>query len=324
MILIVGAGAIGLQYADILSAMALPFTLICRSEQTAKKVAENTNHCAVATDVSLILANNAHGFTHAIVATAIADLASVTRSLLLAGVKHILVEKPLTFSVDQAKALVLEAEALAANVYIAFNRRFFPSVQMLKTLLANDSAIVACRFEFTEWIDKIQWQQKDDKLIEHWLAANSSHVIDLVFHLIGYPKSISCIADNPISVADKQLPASRFVGHGISEQNVIFSYLSCWDAPGRWRLEIMTANNRYLLEPLEQLSITARNSVLAQVVALPQSIGDEFKPGFYQQVEAFLHNSAELLSLQQLASHLQYFNAMAFGCRDFELADSDE
>ncbi|MFN3708954.1 MAG: Gfo/Idh/MocA family oxidoreductase [Alishewanella aestuarii] len=324
MILIVGAGTIGLQYADILTAMSVPFTLLCRSEQTANKVLQSTPHRALVSDASAYLAHTTQHYSHAIVATAIKDLATVTQALIAAGIEQILVEKPLTFSSQEAAKLAHAADAAAVKVWIAYNRRFIPSVQRLRDLLAQDGRIQACRFEFSEWIDKISWSQKEEQLIENWLIANSSHVIDLAFFLIGYPKAMTCIADTPVVRSDKTLPASRFAGCGLSENDIIFSYLSCWDAPGRWRLEVMTANHRYLLEPLEQLSVTARNSLSLEKVDVTDKANYGFKPGFYQQVQAFLQQSPDLMSIRQLEMQLLNCRKIASGCQEFYRAAVNE
>ena len=45
--------------------------------------------------------------------------------------------------------------------------------------------VLVVNFEFTELSYKFKNKGKFKKILENWLIANSSHVLDLVFHLIG-------------------------------------------------------------------------------------------------------------------------------------------
>ena len=47
--------------------------------------------------------------------------------------------------------------------------------------------------------------------------------------------------------------ASGFVGSGVTDNGVLFSYISNWDCPGRWSVEIITNKRRFILSPLEEL-----------------------------------------------------------------------
>ena len=46
---------------------------------------------------------------------------------------------------------------------------------------------------------------------------------------------------------------SKFVGSGITEYDIPFSYHADWDSGGRWGIELVTNRNIYLLTPLEKL-----------------------------------------------------------------------
>ena len=59
----------------------------------------------------------------------------------------------------------------------------------MKELISRDGKILSVNFEFTEWSHKILSKRRNIQVLKHWLIGNSSHVIDLVFHLCGRPKN---------------------------------------------------------------------------------------------------------------------------------------
>ena len=58
-------------------------------------------------------------------------------------------------------------------------------------IVQQDGGIISVHFEFTEWIHTINPEDYDDESLNKWIIANSSHVIDTVFYLIGNPKIIN-------------------------------------------------------------------------------------------------------------------------------------
>src|SRR5262249_22978419 len=66
----------------------------------------------------------------AIVAVHEDQLAEVVHSLLNSGFKKILVEKPAGLNREQIEKLDFSARSEKAKVYVAYNRRFYTSVQM--------------------------------------------------------------------------------------------------------------------------------------------------------------------------------------------------
>ena len=74
------------------------------------------------------------------------------------------------------------------KIYIAHNRRFYESVRFLKKILLEGESITSVRFEFTEWIHRMDLEKINFDVQQNWITANSSHVLDTVFFLAGYPK----------------------------------------------------------------------------------------------------------------------------------------
>ena len=42
------------------------------------------------------------------------------------------------------------------KVYIAYNRRFYENIKIIKKIALSDGGILSANFSFTEWIDKIK------------------------------------------------------------------------------------------------------------------------------------------------------------------------
>ena len=130
-------------------------------------------------------------------------------------------------------------------------------MEKLKTCIIKDGGINSCSFTITEWIEKINFKKYSKHILQRWGIANSIHVLSMVFNLIGFPKEISCYQNGKLSWHNS---GSIFVGSGISNQKVPFSYFADWNSSGRWGIEVVTKKNSYKLQPLEELFIYSKNS----------------------------------------------------------------
>ena len=164
-----------------------------------------------------------------------------------------MIEKPGAFNLKDVKFLEKLSNKKKSKIFIAYNRRFYQSVIKAKKIIEKDGGILSLSFDFTEWSNKIKKLNHIGKKIKNrWVIANSSHVIDLAFYLCGKPKKWSAWQKGSL---DWHTSSSRFSGSGITDKGIIFSYLSDWQAPGRWGLELMTSKHRILLRPMEQLQL---------------------------------------------------------------------
>jgi hypothetical protein len=128
------------------------------------------------------------------------------------------------------------------------------------------------------------------------------HVIDLVFHLCGQPMSLNCGHDGSLAWHPS---ASRFWGCGLTNKGVAFSYLSDWEGPGRWGVELITSKNRFILRPMEELKCIPLNSVQIEELNIQQDCDGNLKPGLLAQTKAFLSGDNEHLC--NIYEHLQSF-----------------
>jgi predicted dehydrogenase len=287
---LIGAGGMAEDFARVLQDLGLPFEVIGRGAGSAKKF-EKATAKSVRTGGVVEALRTGRVPEKAIVAVGVEQLAPTTAELIRAGVKRILIEKPAGLCLAEIKSLNRIAEENRASVLVAYNRRFYGSAQQARQCIAEDGGVLSAQFEFTEWSHVIAPLAKGAGVKEHWLLGNSTHVIDLAFHLIGRPVDWKCWHAGSI---DWHPAAARFTGAGITDQGVMFSYLADWQAPGRWGIELLTAKRRLIMRPMEQLQVTPLGSIGVEAVDPLDSLDQDYKPGLYRQTQAFLEGDDDL------------------------------
>jgi len=231
---------------------------------------------------------------YAINASSINQLFATTKMLLHAGVKSILLEKPGALFLKDLEEIEQLSHQRDSNVYIAYNRRFYASIQTLKNEVIHDGGIKSAHFEFTEWAHTIDQNKFDNEVLNKWIISNSAHVIDTVFHLIGKPEQMVSMVSG-----EGQIPwhssGSIFIGMGKSVNNIPFSYHSNWNSAGRWAIEISTAKRRFYLKPMEKLFAQKLGTVSLDEIEIDDSLDRDYKPGIYSQVQKFLNGDCQEL-----------------------------
>jgi predicted dehydrogenase len=297
MILLVGVGPIGQAYARVLKAMGRDFEAVSRTRESAENFQAQFACPAQSGGVDAHLATNQEKYLMCIVAVPAPQLAGAVEAAIRNRIRRILVEKPAALSLRDLGKMQELARAHGAEVYVAYNRRFYASVLKLIELATEDGGISSLTFDFTEWMDRIRWEHKSDDLKLNWLIANSSHVIDLAFYMCGHPAKISCYQADATRSPDVSPP--RFSGAGVTERGVLFSYHANWNAPGRWAVECNSRNFKFFLSPLEELGVVRRNTVQRVKIEVDAALDEEFKPGFYRQVDVFVNGGSGLMSLDE-------------------------
>ena len=226
------------------------------------------------------------------------------------GVPNILVEKPVAYSGEGLVPLLQEQRRTGAKVYVAYNRRFFASVNRARELIEADGDITSFHFEFTEWAHAVGPTKRPASEKEGWIFANSTHVMDLAFFLGGFPKEMKSYITGSL---DWHPGGSNYAGAGVTEKGALFSYQANWEAPGRWAVELLTAKHRYYLKPMETLQIQKIGSVNKEPVELDISLERDYKPGLYELVSAFLYHPGDerLLALEEHAKHFPVYEQIA-------------
>lgn len=306
MLLLVGSGPMAVEYAKVLCAQDVKFIVVSRGRDSADEFTKKTGVPVITGGLdAAISAGKVSNVRSAIVSVTIESLYEITIQLLKLGLRHILVEKPGFLYPHQLLPLYKAAKLTNANVYIAYNRRFYTSVQIARNIIKDDGGLTSFSFDFTEWAHEISSLNKAPGVKDYWIYGNSSHVIDLAFHIGGAPRNI-CAVQAGKGVLEWHPAGAIFVGCGETESGIPFSYHADWSAPGRWALEFCTHNYKIILRPLERLQIMRKGSVHIEEMTHDNSIenyDEKFKPGLYQQVASFLspETATLLCTLEQMS-----------------------
>ncbi|WP_292091599.1 Gfo/Idh/MocA family oxidoreductase [Brevundimonas sp.] len=301
---LVGAGRMGLSYAKVLTTLGTPFIVIGRGDASARAFKQETGvECRPGGVAAALKAADAP--SSAIVAIDIPELEAVAEQLMHANCRHILLEKP--GGTDEATLARISAMALetGTDIRVAYNRRFYESVRQARAGLQEDGGAVSMTFSFTESADAIVKIGYPQEVLDNWLLANSTHVIDTAFHLAGEPREWTPRVYGSLSWHPS---AARFQGGGMTRDGVMFSYSADWDAPGGWAVEIASRTRRFILKPMERLAVQQRGSFAME---FPESADatDGHKPGLLRMTRAFL-TGEDAADLPDIHDHLSRTRAI--------------
>lgn len=298
---IIGAGGIAREYAKVLKALGKEAICIGRGEKTAKEFENVTGLMAVVGGLDGYLATQPALPEAAIVATNLGSLASNTISLIKYGVKRIFCEKPGFLFPKELDEVAEISKSKGAEVYYAYNRRFFASTLAAEKIIEEDGGLRSFNFEFTEWGHVIAQYDKPKDELNNWFFANSTHVVDLAFFLGGKPVKLACYAKDE-NTWHKPI---NFAGAGLTDKGALFNYQANWEAPGRWAVELLTSKHRIYLKPMEQLQLQDKGSVKIYPVEIDDHLDKDYKPGLFLQTKAFLEGDcARLCSLDEQVTHV--------------------
>ena len=279
---IVGGGRISQEHAKACMKLGIrDICMISKTGNTCSKFCEE-NKIRIVTgglENNLTILNN---FDLVIIATAISTLLHFAELIISTGQKNILIEKP--GSVNSKKLSEFKEKINGKNIKIGYNRLFYPSFHKLMECVKKDGGISSCRFSFTEMIDKIDFKKDISETYQKWGISNSSHVITMILELIGKPKEMFT---SQFGSLEWHPSGAIFVGHGISEKNIPFSYHADWNGSGRWGIEIATKDNLYLLSPLEKLFCCPKASFEWKEVMVESSF-PEVKTGIAEEIAVML------------------------------------
>ena len=246
---------------------------------------------------------------YSIVAVNELELYNTTKLLLEIGVKNVLVEKPGSLSKVELLDLNKIAEEMQSNVYIGYNRRFYQSIEKCRELLKNNNEPLSVNFEFTEWTNSIDFNHYDESELERFFLCNSSHVVDLVFHLFGEPEFLHSHTNGGL---EWHPSASIFNGSGKTINDVLFSYNANWSSAGRWGVEINLTDYKLILKPLEKLFIQKKGSLDIEEIKLESNLDNSYKPGLYNEVKHFLNGDDKYLcSLNEQIKNFKWYYKIA-------------
>lgn len=310
-ILLVGVGLMGIEYAKVLQALNVPFIAVGRGEKSAADFNSATGLRPITGGIEKYIKTKKNLPPMAIIAVNEEEAGKITRFLLENGINHILAEKPGGLTAVDIKLTGKVAKKFKADVYIAYNRRFYASTTEAMRIIKKDGGALSFTFDFTERsyvVEKLE--TSSEKVKQNWFLANSTHVIDMAFFLGGEPSKITTYKKSGL----KWHPGgSIYTGAGISAKGAPFSYHANWESAGRWSIEIMTPKNKLIFRPLEKLQIQKYGSMNIENVPLDDKLDIEFKPGIYRQIESFLGNKRNLLTIGEQVKNLKYYSIIEKG-----------
>lgn len=288
-VLLVGSGSMSKEYAKVLKHLKIDFHVVGNSIDSCHNFEKELSLPVTSGGLESFLNNkDLEHYSHAINTVNVEYLKETTINLVTNGIKNILIEKPGSVNFSELDEISKHAEREKSEIYIAYNRRFYSSIEKTREIINKDGGILSAHCEFTEWIHNINPDNYPDEIVNKWVIANSSHVLDTIFFLIGEPKIL-----NPMILGKSKISwhptGSIFIGSGISHNNIPFSYHSNWLSGGRWSIEILTSRNRLILKPMEALQIQSKGSIKIDNVLLDDEMDTKFKPGIFNQVSHFLN-----------------------------------
>lgn len=295
---IVGSGPMAMDHARVALHLGYRPVVIGRGESSAKRFEKEVNVPVVLGGLAGFLKSTKPSKnTYIIIATGTESLMTTLLQFVDLEFAGILVEKPAALSIEELLDNEERLEEVKNRVFVAYNRRFYASVQKVLKLIEEDGGLKSMHFEFTEWLHKIEPLKKAPGVKENWFFANSSHVVDLAFFIAGKPHDWKAYSQRGLCVWH---PKTKFVGSGITESGIPFSYHSNWESAGRWLLELNTLKRKIILKPLEEVHTQLKGSVALERCHFDLSSEQEFKPGLLMQSKAFL--------LSEGSSHLCTLN----------------
>jgi predicted dehydrogenase len=302
---LVGAGGMAVDYANVLRSLGITPVVIGRGNASAEKFQAQTGLLAVSGGLRAYAgASGVEVPDAAIVAVGAEALSETTLDLLALGVKNILVEKPAGLSLAEISAIASATREHGARTFVAYNRRFYAAVREAQRMIDEDGGVQSFNFEFTEWAHQIEKLEKGTGVKETWFIGNSTHVVDLAFHLCGRPREITCYHGGK-GALQWHPSGAIFVGAGVTDRDAYFSYQANWGAPGRWGLEVCTAKRRLIFRPMEALQVMAEGSVKIEPAQIDDSNDAQYKPGLLAQVACFMDGTgdAQLCSISEHQSN---------------------
>ena len=288
-ILLFGSSYMAEEYLKVLQNLGSHVAVIGRNEEKAKNLAQKYGQVGHGEGISALDEINCDEVDLAIIATSIESLKDVTIACIDKRIKNILLEKPGALNLSELKSIKRKIKS-NVNIWIAYNRRYYSSVLKLRQISAEEG-IQGCFFDFTDREKDVLSDENSPVVREKWGFANSSHVIDAAFFLIGKPVEISCKKSGSLG---NHSSGSTFVGHGKTQKS-LFSYFATWAGGGRWNVELSTDKGRYKLSPLEKLSFCKKNQFDWVDIALDNKEDLDFKPGVKRMVESVLKKENVLL-----------------------------
>lgn len=302
-VLIIGAGWMAEQYCQALAQMGIRKVCVAsRSKKSARTCCAKFGFRPFHGGYEKCLPDLGT-FDLVIVATPVHELKPAAIHAIECGNKNILVEKPASLYSSELFEWAKDSDDRNVRIRIAYNRLVYPNLWKLKELVQSEGGITSCRYTFTELVHTINFDKDRSDVYERWGVANSLHVISMAHDLIGLPKEMQTYQFGKL----KWHPSGdRFVGAGVTQENIPFSYHADWSSAGRWGIEIVTPQNAYRLIPLEQLYRCKKGTFSWEPVETAAAFSG-VKQGVSEEIAIMIHSEVErIIPMVTLAKAAEY------------------
>jgi predicted dehydrogenase len=289
MIYLFGAGRMGKEYAKVLRYLDHKFTLV--TSRTPRDILIDwvdlkLNNVRIITLEEYFRSDQiAESVIVAVKSTATYKLCV---DLLNQGVKEILAEKPLAYNSTELFFLKNLVEANKANLLIAYNRRFYQTINKVKDIALEDGGIDFISLDISErlWTWEPEWKSKTEILSEYPLISQTSHMFDLVQYFLGEIKLLNVLTTGKFNYFDKP----KFIINCQSNDGILVNFYGNWAAPGNWQVKLSSKRTTFQFSNLENVSISKRE-VDSDVISFSKSEENSgnFKAGVLEEVQAFIN-----------------------------------
>ncbi len=194
----------------------------------------------------------------------------------------VLMEKPAGITLAEYANICKRADSRHTPVMVAFNRRHYGVIQNALThIRSNDATINSVLMEWSEPPQAVL-DKRGQASLDAWTFANTSHGLDLLTYIAGN------ISKPSFTTKFGQNGFRTTVLTGVSEKNILTTFVNTWEGPSGWRLVIGTDKHQYRFGPLESGTIidASRNETALEI---PEH-DINHKVGFIEQARFFLSN----------------------------------
>lgn len=304
---VVGYGSMGKEYVKALKVMGVQEILVCSRSEAPLKALEGLQGVSVISGGYQNLRTKPASEDLAIVATQTEYLLGALEWLVELGCQNVLVEKPVSLWSEKILQFEKQVAPKKLNIFSAYNRIAYPGVYEVRKRSEQEGGITSCHYNFTEFVTRMEKGDYPDIEMERWGITNSLHVMSMAHSLIGLPKEWKSYQKG--SSVNWHPAGNLFIGSGISEKNIPFSYHADWGSKGRWLVEVHTKEAAYRFCSLEKLF--RKTDPLGDFEEIPlTSFSQEIKVGFVEQLAAVFSEKVRkeipLMTLQDTIALTQF------------------
>jgi len=208
----------------------------------------------------------------------------------------LLIEKPVGYTLSEARLIEQQAVAHGARAYVALNRRFYGSTLQLQQALQGIEQPRVVSILDQEDAESALGVGQPPVVVRHWMFANSIHLIDYFSQLCRGDH----VSTQVLTPWNPEAPGPVIAQLEFSSGDIGL-YQAVWNAPGPWSVAVSTPPLRAELRPIEQLSLQRAGSRQTELQPA-DPLDQQFKPGLLRQAQAaILAARGEATTLPSLA-----------------------